>query len=205
MGREQLAVGETTKIGIVYRFDGDTEMIARPDELLRSHMGPAAALLGEGVFWFGWNDERIHLPARASLSELTQPGIVPGELTYLKVFSVAAELTWQRDGSAIPVARLCLEVEDEEDAPPRQEAWMKDGVFVCRDSTRVLVGESARRSHDHGEIGTQALLELRYPRRFVYPGVKCGSQGRVQAAVYEYLDRSSHRPMLVRYRSLNVP
>lgn len=195
---------ETTKIGIIYRFQGDTAAIARPDGLLRSHTDPAAALLGEEIFWFGWNDEKIHLPARARLSELTQPGIMPDDLTYLKVFSVTAELTWQQDSSSNPIARLCLEVEDEKDAPTRQGAWVRDGVFGCRHSTRVLVGETVRRHYGDSENGMQVLLELRYPRPIVYPGVKCGNQGRVQATVYEYLERSSHRPMLVRYRSLNA-
>lgn|GEM_PF-1965081 len=204
MGRGQLAVDETTRVGIVYKFEGDAAAIARPDGLLRSHADPAAALLGEEIFWLGWNDEEIHLPARARLSELTQPGIMPGDLTYLKVFSATAELTWQQDSNSNPIARLCLEVEDEKDAPTRQGAWVRDGVFGCRHSTRVLVGESVRRHHGDNENGMQVLLELRYPRPFVYPGVNCGNQGRVQAAVYEYLERSSHRPMLVRYRSLNA-
>lgn len=193
------------KLGYLYILRPDQgECIANPRCFMKHCLNPVIPLIGDNLYWFGWNEEVIFLPGRSNLHLLKDDKRLD-TLSYFRVFSKGADVAWQLRGNGNPIARLCLETDEDELAPPAEQlaVWWKDvgeNPFFCHPSRRILIGKVP----DSGTNKPGVLFELRYPRAFIYEGIRCGKQQRVKADVYEYLDMSTRRLTLVRYRSIGI-
>ncbi len=195
-------MGDSQELGYLYVLEDDHGTSDDPRTFLDTCVGFLRDHIGDEVFWFGWNNEAIFLPSRSTLSSLSDNENLDA-LSYLRVFSKGAEITWQfRGGTSI--ARLCFEMEEGMSPPTKQlGVWAQDSLrspFHCRASRRILIGRVPMEDRTKSDT----LFDLRYPRPFRYRGIECDRRERVQADVYEYLDRSTHRLVLVRYRSVGV-
>ncbi len=194
-------MNDLRKAGYLYVLQHDRERVATPKGFLEHCVAPVHSMIGEELYWFGWNEETICLPGRSKLDTLKDDPRLYA-LSYLSVFSEGAEATWQIRGDGKPLARLCLETEVGTPATPAG-IWSQNSVrgpFLCRPSRRILIGVTP--ASERGRSGP--LFELRYPRGFTYEGIECTGRERVKADVYEYLDLTTHRLTLVRYRSIGT-